>query len=131
MENDSYRVAEVIHTMIRRVKIRVFLKGSSSDYGRMIAFAWFDAYELRNTIGMLDIDELDMKTVHFSAEALYEHNPGDEMKGSFIGYEYRHILEIELKNDEAQIAAVTQALSACKLKPDFRIDYITTDKEER
>ena len=86
---------------------------------------------LNGILQRLGFEKTDLKTLYFNIDTVYESYQAKDhsWKRRFVGYKYTHRMKLEFMSDNELLGRVLFAIAHCPGKPEFSIEYTTSDPE--
>lgn len=102
------------------------------EYEAAIKASTDDTEFLKDLFANLGFNKKDLKTIYFNVDTEYESYQAVDKswKNRFKGYKYTHRMKIEFASDNRKLGQILYALSHCRVKPEFSIEYTVADKEK-
>lgn len=115
-----------------RMIIHIVLKGLEKDYKNAVENSKKSSREIRDVFTNLGFSNKDIKTSKYEIEAKHERecDRRNRWQTIFKGYEYIHIIKVEFDKDNELLAKIIRAITNCKAKPEWNIQYTVSDVEQ-
>lgn len=113
------------------VRLKITQRNSFREYHEAIKTSAQDKVALNSILSELKFKEEDLKTVSFDVDKEYEYytDYNGDSKKRFIGFKYTHHMKLEFPLDNDLLGRTLYAIARCPGKPDFSIEYTTSDPE--
>lgn len=113
------------------IKLNINAEGVFREYAETVSRASEDTSLIREAISKAGLDPKELKTSHFGVDVEYERyrDKHDNWKRKFVGYKYRHRLNVRFPNDNEILGRVLYQLTKCPVNVEFSIEHTVKDTE--
>ena len=113
------------------IRLNIEAEGLFPEYGETVKKSAEETEKVRVTIEKAGLNPKELKTVHFGIDSEYEsyRDERDNWKRRFMGYKYRHAMNIKFPNDNDILGKVLYQLSKCDVAVEFSINHTVKDTE--
>lgn len=114
-----------------RIRLYITKEELRKEYEATIKASTDNTEFLKDLFANLGFNKKDLKTIYFNVDTEYENyqSADKSWKNRFKGYKYTHRMKIEFASDNRKLGQILYALSHCRVKPEFSIEYTVADKE--
>lgn len=113
-------------------RITMTLEGCYPEYEEALRCAAEDTEALKDILENQGFERSEAKTLSFHVNTKHEsyQEKDKSWKQRFLGYEFQHILKVELDSDNKRLGRILYALAnAVKIRPEFCLSYSVKDRE--